>query len=92
MIEKLLSYLENKKILILGFGKEGKSTYKFLRKHFEEKKLFISDKDLKLLDLNPELDEDMFLEVSLGENYLNGIEEYDLIIKDPGITFKDIDI
>ena len=92
MIEKLLSYLENKKILILGFGKEGKSTYKFLRKHFEEKKLFISDKDLKLLDLNPELDEDMFLEVSLGENYLNGIEEYDLIIKAPGISFKDIDI
>ena len=92
MVEKLLNYLENKKILILGFGKEGKSTYNFLRKHFEEKNLFISDKDLNLLELNPELDEDMFLEVSLGENYLNGIEQYDLIIKAPGISFKDIDI
>ena len=36
MIKDLLDYLENKKILILGFGKEGKSTYNFLRKHFEK--------------------------------------------------------
>ena len=43
MIKDLLDYLENKKILILGFGKEGKSTYNFLRKYFEEKKLFVAD-------------------------------------------------
>ena len=27
MINDLLNYVENKRILILGFGKEGKSTY-----------------------------------------------------------------
>ena len=92
MINDLLNYVENKRILILGFGKEGKSTYNFLRSHFEEKKLFIADKDISILEKNPELMDDMDLEISVGENYLNGIEEYDLIIKAPGISFKGLDI
>ena len=92
MIEKLLNYLENKRILILGFGKEGESTYKLLRKYFPEKNLFIADKNMNLLIEKIDLMEDPYLEVSLGENYLNGIEEYDLIIKAPGISFKGIDI
>jgi len=36
--------------------------------------------------------EDPYLEVSLGEDYLNGIEKYDLILKAPGISLKNIDI
>lgn len=92
MIEKLLNYLEDKKILILGFGKEGETTYKLLRKHFLEKNLFIADKNMNLLNEKIELVEDPYLEVSLGENYLNGIEEYDLIIKAPGISLKDVNL
>ena len=92
MIEKLLNYLEDKKILILGFGKEGESSYKLIRKHFPEKNLFIADKNMNLLNEKIELMEDPYLEVSLGENYLNGIEEYDLIIKAPGISLKDVDL
>ena len=92
MLEKLLNYLENKKILILGFGLEGSASYNFLRKHFPEKKLFIADRNINLLDGKIELMEDINLEVSLGENYLTGIEEYDLILKAPGISLKDVDI
>lgn len=92
MIENLLNYLENKKILILGFGKEGESTYKLLKKHFPEKNLFIADKNMNLLNEKIDLMEDPYLELSLGENYLNGIEEYDLIIKAPGISLKDVDL
>ena len=92
MIEKLLNYLEDKKILILGFGKEGESTYKLLRKYFLEKNLFIADKNMNLLNEKIDLMEDPYVEVSLGENYLNGIEEYDLIIKAPGISLKDVDL
>ena len=92
MIEKLLDYLEDKKILILGFGIEGESTYKFIRRHFPEKNLFIADKNMKLLENRIELVEDPYVEVSLGDNYLNGIEEYDLIVKAPGISFKNVDI
>lgn len=92
MLKKLLSYLENKRILILGYGMEGEATYRFLRNHFPEKQLFIADRNSSLLDTKEELMEDMDLELSLGENYLNGIEEYDLIIKAPGISLKDVDI
>lgn len=92
MLEKLLEFLENKKIVILGFGMEGESTYRFLRKHFPEKNLFIADKNAELLNKHIELIEDPYLEVSLGENYLSGIEEYELIIKAPGISLKDQDI
>jgi len=92
MLEKLLNYLEDKRILILGVGIEGKSTYYFLRRNFPEKQLFIADKNTDLLEKNPEFMEDIDLELSMGENYLNGIEEYDLIIKSPGISFKNIDI
>lgn len=92
MLEKLLNYLENKKILILGFGLEGSASYNFLRKNFPEKKLFIADKNINLLDNKIDLMEDEYLEVSLGENYLAGIEEYDLILKAPGISLKDVDI
>ena len=92
MIENLLDYLENKRILILGFGREGESSYKLLRKYFPEKNLFIADKNMNLLNEKIDLMEDPYLEVSLGKNYLNGIEEYDLIIKAPGISLKDVDL
>lgn len=92
MLKELLNYLENKNIVILGFGMEGESSYRFLRKNFPEKQLFIADKNINLLDNKLELMEDPFLEVSLGENYLVGIDKYDLILKAPGISLKDIDI
>lgn len=92
MLKELLDYLKDKKIVILGFGMEGEASYRFLRRNFPEKQLFIADRNINLLDKKIDLMEDANLEVSLGENYLNGIEEYDLILKAPGISLKDVDI
>lgn len=92
MLKELLVYLKDKKIVILGFGMEGEASYRFLRKNFPEKQLFIADRNINLLEKKIDLMEDANLEVSLGENYLNGIEEYDLILKAPGISLKDVDI
>lgn len=39
-----LKDLKYKTILILGYGKEGKATYDFLKKHFPDKKIGITDK------------------------------------------------
>ena len=92
MINELLKFLKEKKILILGFGIEGISRYNFLRNNFKDMKIFISDKKSTLLEEYPYLIEDQNVEVSMGEEYLNGIENYDLILKTPGISLKDIDI
>ena len=93
MLKELLDYLDSKnRILILGFGREGRSTYNLIRKFFPEKKLFIADQKMDLLENNIDLGEDINLEVSLGEGYLNGLYDYDLIIKAPGVTFKGTDI
>ena len=77
-----LSELKNKKILILGFGKEGRDSFKFLRKLFPEKVFGIADRD-KNVKFSGSLNK-----WHLGENYLKALKDYDIIIKSPGIPFK----
>lgn len=92
MIEKIIDEISSfNNILILGFGREGKSTYKLIRKYLKDKKLTISDCNKNLLSENDELKTDKNIELILGENYLDYLEEYDLIIKSPGVSFKYID-
>ena len=89
MIDKLLEYLENKKILILGFGKEGISTYKFIRKHFPNKKIYIADKT----NANEEMIlKDKNVDINFGDNYLDNLKDFDIIMKSPGISFANINI
>ena len=92
MIKDLISFLENKKILILGFGREGKSTYNFIRKFLNDKKIYIADMQEDLLDKNEFLKKDNNIECICGKEYLNGLENYDIIIKTPGIAFVNMDI
>lgn len=84
----LNNFLKDKKIAILGFGKQGKATYNYLRRNFPSKKIAILDKN-ENIDKNI-LDENTVLK--LGENYLDNIDEYDLIIKAPGVVLKDVDV
>ena len=79
MFDKMIEDLKNKKICILGFGKEGKSTYNYLTSH--------NITNIKVHDK-------IFQEVDgvYGDNYLDNLDDYDIIIKSPGISLKDIDI
>lgn len=43
MIIELMNYLKDKKIIILGFGREGKSTYKLIRNYLKNKLIYIAD-------------------------------------------------
>ena len=85
MYRKIISKLKDKNIAILGFGREGKSTYNFIRKYLPEIKLTILDK--YSVDI-----EDNYVNKIVGDNYLDNLDIYDLIIKSPGISLKDIDI
>lgn len=73
---------EEKKIAVLGMGREGWSTFEFLRNIFPLKKLTLIDKDHsafidKIVDENSE--------IIFGEYYLTDLGKYDLIFKAPGI-------
>ncbi|MBQ9182133.1 MAG: UDP-N-acetylmuramoyl-L-alanine--D-glutamate ligase [Bacilli bacterium] len=89
MIENLINYLKNKNLAILGFGKEGKSTYKFLRKYV--------DVNITIFDVNeaikddPLVSNDSNLKIVNDYTYEEILENYDLVIKTPGISLKDVD-
>ena len=88
MQEEIFRKLDGKKIAILGFGMEGKSTYKFIRK-FSNCILYILDqKDYS----DDELIKDDSNIVVISDNYLSNLDSYDIIIKAPGVVLKDIDI
>ncbi len=88
-----LNSLKNKRILILGLGREGMDNFIFLRNLFPDKILGLSDQ-LELRRLNPGLkkliQKDKGIKLHLGKNYLEAIKQYDVIIKSPGIPFKNI--
>lgn len=96
MIKKIVEFLKDKKIAILGFGLEGKSTYNFIRKYLPENQIDILFKcrgehcssDIDFINA----EKDNFVKFITGEEYLNNLEYYDIIMKSPGISFKDIDI
>ena len=89
MLNNLLRYLDDKKILILGFGKEGVSTYKFIRKHFPDKKIYISDKKMTNEEI---IKKDINVNINFGDNYLDNLKDFDIIMKSPGISFANINI
>ena len=92
MYRKIIDKLKDKNIAILGFGREGKSTYNFIKKNIDDYKVTIIDGNDKLLENNSYLLEDKNLNFILGDDYLNDLDKYDLIIKTPGISFKNIDV
>ncbi len=78
--QNLIEYIKEKKVLILGFGREGKSTYNFIRKYLPEKHLTIGDKNTLTLD-------DANVSFDCGDDYLGHLGNYDLVFKSPGIPF-----
>lgn len=84
MLSKLLEYLKNKNILILGFGIEGKSTYLFIRKHFPEKKIIICDSKE---NYEEDLVNDKFVQCIHNNEYLRYVDNVDLIFKTPRNIF-----
>lgn len=92
MYKNIIKEIENKNIAIVGFGKEGISTYNFIRRHLPTKHITIIDGNSSLIDSNLYLKNDKNLSFELGNDYLNNLEKYELIIKSPGVKFKDINI
>lgn len=85
MIEKFESLFKGKhSVLILGFGREGRSTFRFLQKYFPGLSIGIADR-------NENLDwADADANLYLGKDYLQSVRDYDLIFKSPGVSMGNL--
>ncbi len=86
----LIAELKNQKIIIVGFGgKEGLSIYRFLRHNFPKKELAGCD-TRKFREFDPvlqkELEDDKYFKFFGGQDYLDSLLDYELIIKSPGVN------
>ena len=91
MIQDLINYFKDKKILILGFGREGQSTYKLIREYLPDQEIYIADLKENFEQGYDFLTEENHAKYISGEKYLENLEDYDIIMKSPGISFVGID-
>ena len=77
-----LQDIREKNIIIVGFGREGKNTYRTLKKLFPLKPIALADKNTIKADEK---------EIYTGKDYLKNLKKYDVVIKTPGIPFKEIE-
>ena len=80
-MERLIRFLEDKNILVLGYGREGKTTCQWIQKH-------LPGKEITVADLRPQQLEGENIRGVFGEGYQKTLLDYDLIIKSPGIVLE----
>ncbi len=81
MREKLKAFFNGKRVLILGFGREGKSTLDLIKDF---------DCEIGISDQNPNFTDDVKkYRLYSGDSYLDPIKEYDIVMKTPGIALLD---
>lgn len=88
MIDSICRRLNGKRILIAGFGREGKSTLRFLQKYMPDAIVGIADRNESAFQ---DVDKERY-SLYFGDDYLNVSSDYDVVIKTPGISVKDVDI
>ena len=86
--QKIVEFFKGQKIVIVGFGREGVSSYKFIRKHYPKMHLTIADRS-PLIHVD-DFKEDKHLTIIAGEQYDQDLNKYDLILKSPGVNFNNI--
>lgn len=85
MFQQLIEYFNERNVLILGFGREGRSTYDVIRRNLPDKHIGIAD--IREINLN-----DSNVTLHCGENYLDAMSQYDTVIKTPGMSFRDVTV
>ncbi len=84
MKDLILRAVNEKKTAILGFGREGRSTFRLLRSYYPELPIAVVDSN-PALAVDPLLSADPLISLRLGEGCMNQLNDFDLIIKAPGI-------
>ena len=85
-IRALLQPLAGRRVAIVGFGREGLSSYRLLRRVFPEMPLLVADRNPVTLP-----GDDPRTRVVTGEGYLDACRDCDVLLKSPGIPTFDLD-
>lgn len=97
-INTIFKRLRGKRILILGFGREGKSSLSFIQKFLPHAEVGIADKNeaafKDLLENTKNLTNPLNPKLYFGDNYFDAINDYDIVLKTPGISLlgKNVDL
>lgn len=86
----IIDELRDQRVLILGFGKEGQSTFRFLRSIIPGMQLIIADQDESLPSRTDPGLNDEYIIWCCGPDYLDSVFRADVIIKSPGIPYKNL--
>lgn len=80
----------------MGFGREGKSSLAFIRKFMPHAEIGIADKNesaFENISFNPQNPVNPYNpRLYSGDNYFDAVNDYDIVLKTPGISLKDKDI
>ncbi len=79
-IDQLKPIFENKRAVILGFGREGKTWLELLQR--------LNCAEIAAADMNPLEFDDPEIRPICGEHYLEECAEYDIILQSPGVIVK----
>ncbi|MFA8449326.1 MAG: UDP-N-acetylmuramoyl-L-alanine--D-glutamate ligase [Bacteroidales bacterium] len=85
-LEEIRSIFHNKKILIWGFGKEGKSTYKLIKEICPDQEVDFLDQDTEMLSVffsEEKINTTRIIDKNISQEEL---ELYDMIVKSPGVN------
>ncbi len=74
--------LKKKKILILGFGREGQATLEVLHEELGV------DAQITIADMNEQVNCPSGVHCQLGASYLENVDSFDVIIKTPGMAMN----
>ncbi|MBQ9976956.1 MAG: UDP-N-acetylmuramoyl-L-alanine--D-glutamate ligase [Clostridia bacterium] len=79
MISNITHTLNGKNIVILGFGREGRSTLDFIKRYTTPLSVTVADSQDISVD---------GCKTVCGADYQKGLEEYDVIVKSPGVVYE----
>lgn len=69
------------KIAILGYGEQGRSAYEYWKS---------TENEIAVCDKNPEINLPHDVRQSLGNDYLDNLDRFDLIVRSPGVSPEEI--
>ena len=81
MQQDIANFLKDKRILVLGYGREGISAVKFIQKYLPEADFAVADRNSLKID---------GVKTFSGDDYAEHCKDFDIVIKSPGIPAKEI--